>query len=121
VDDQDPAAGIALVVGKGSVNAVDFLHGGAISTVLDVAAYLSLLPDLKDDEEAITHALFVSYVAAVSESTHLVATGSVIRRTRRLAFVISELRDRDRLVATAQVTKSIVRATSLPPAQHCAP
>jgi len=108
VDDEDPAAGIALVAGEQSVNAVDFLHGGAISTILDVAAYLSLLHDLDDDEEAITHALFVSYLTAVEGEAHLVATGRVVRRSKRLAFVNSELRDQDRLVATAQVTKSVV-------------
>jgi acyl-coenzyme A thioesterase PaaI-like protein len=32
----------------------------------------------------------------------------VLRRGKRLAFVAAELRDRDRLVATAQVTKSVV-------------
>jgi len=108
VDDEDPAAGIVLVAGDQSVNAVDFLHGGAISTILDVAAYLSLLPDLDDEEEAITHALFVSYLAAVKGTTRLVATGSVLRRSNRLAFVASELRDQEVLVATAQVTKSVV-------------
>lgn len=108
LDADNPAAGIAFVAGEHSVNAVDFLHGGAISTILDVAAYLSLLPDLDDEEEAITHALFVSYLAAVKGATSLVASGRVLRRGKRLAFVAAELRDRDRLVATAQVTKSVV-------------
>jgi uncharacterized protein (TIGR00369 family) len=111
VDEGDPASGISLLAGEQSVNAVDYLHGGAISTVLDVAAYLSLLPDLGDDEEAITHNLFVSYLAAVKGSAQLTATATVVRRSRRLAFVTAELRDRTRLVATAQVTKSIVTTT----------
>ena len=108
LDEENPAAGIAFVAGEHSVNAVDFLRGGAISAILDVAAYLSLLPDLDDEEEAITHALFVSYLAAVKVATSLVASGRVLRRGKRLAFVAAELRDRDRLVATAQVTKSVV-------------
>jgi uncharacterized protein (TIGR00369 family) len=108
LDEEDPAEGIALVTGEHNVNAVDFLHGGAISTILDVAAYLSLLPELNEEEEAITHALFVSYLAAVKGETRLVACGRVLRRSKRLAFVTSELRDQDRLVATAQVTKSVV-------------
>lgn len=111
VDAETPAAGISLLVGKQSVNAIDYLHGGAISTVLDVAAYLSLIPELGDDEEAVTHNLFVTYLAAVKGSTELTATGTVIRRSRRLAFVSAELGDPPRLVATAQVTKSIVPTT----------
>jgi uncharacterized protein (TIGR00369 family) len=108
LDGDDPSAGLAVVAGDQSVNAVDYLHGGAISTVLDVAAWLSVLPELGDDEEAITHNLFVSYLTAVKESTPLVPTARVVRRSRRLAFAAAELRDGERLVATAQVTKSIV-------------
>jgi uncharacterized protein (TIGR00369 family) len=108
IDDENPAAGIAFVAGEHSVNAVNFLHGGAISTILDVAAYLSLLPDLEDGEEGITHALFVSYLAPVKGATHLLASGKVLRRSKRLAFVASELCDQDRVVATAQVTKSVI-------------
>lgn len=56
-DDADPAAGLFFVSGEQSRNAVGFLHGGIISTALDVAGYLAVLPELDDDEEAITHAL----------------------------------------------------------------
>jgi uncharacterized protein (TIGR00369 family) len=110
IDEDDPEAGISLVAGNHSVNAVDYLHGGAISTVLDVAAYLAVLAELSEEEEAITHNLFVSYLAAVKGSAQLSARGTLIRRSRRLAFVASELREEDRLVATAQVTKSIVQS-----------
>jgi len=110
VDEEAPTAGISMPAGERTVNAVGYLHGGAISTVLDVAAYLSLLPELGDDEEAVTHNLSVSYLEAVKGSTRLTAIGSVVRHSRRLAFVTAELRDQADLVATAQVTKSIVSA-----------
>jgi uncharacterized protein (TIGR00369 family) len=108
VDGKDPSAGLTFVAGDQTVNAVDYLHGGAISTVLDVAAWLSVLVELDDNEEAITHNIFVSYLNAVKGNTPLRATATVVRRSKRLAFVAAELRDPDRLVATAQVTKTIV-------------
>jgi uncharacterized protein (TIGR00369 family) len=111
VDSNHPAAGVSLVAGHQSLNAVDYLHGGVISTILDVAAYLSLLPDLADDEEAITHNLFVSYLSSLKAGASLTATGRVVHRGRRLAFVTSELREQARMIATAQVTKSIVAGT----------
>lgn len=107
VDDRDPAAGIELAQTPKALNAVDALHGGAIATVLDVAAYLALLPQLADDEEAVTHMVSLSYLARPDAETQLKATGEVLRRGRRLAFVTSALSCGDRLLATASVTKSI--------------
>jgi uncharacterized protein (TIGR00369 family) len=108
VDPADPAAGLEFTVTDAAVNAVDALHGGAISTVLDVAAYLALLPRLEEGEEAITHALFVSYLRRAAVGDALRASGSVVRRGRQLAFVAAELRADERLLAAAQFTKSIV-------------
>jgi uncharacterized protein (TIGR00369 family) len=107
VDDRDPAAGIKFAQSAETLNAVDALHGGAIATVLDVAAYLALLPQLADDEEAVTHMVSLSYLARPEAGAQLKATGEVLRRGRRLAFVSAALRSGDRLLATASVTKSI--------------
>lgn len=107
VDDRDPAAGIELAQTPKALNAVDALHGGAIATVLDVAAYLALLPQLADDEEAVTHMVSLSYLARPNAETKLKATGEVLRRGRRLAFVTAALSCDGRLLATASVTKSI--------------
>jgi acyl-coenzyme A thioesterase PaaI-like protein len=89
------------------MNAVNAVHAGAISTVLEIAAYLALLPDLSDDEEAVSHGLSISYIGRAEGDEALVANGRVLRRTRRLAFVTAELRQGERLLATAQVTKSV--------------
>jgi uncharacterized protein (TIGR00369 family) len=108
IDEADPAAGLTFVASDQTVNAVDYLHGGVISTVLDLAAWLAVVAELDDDEEAITHNLSVSYLTAVKGRAPLTATGTVVRRSKRLAFATAELRDDERLIATAQVTKSIV-------------
>lgn len=93
--------------GPNSVNAVNALHGGAIATVLDVAAYLAVLPQLTTVEEAVTVAFSASYVAAAGEDAPLRATGEFIRRTRHLAFATAELRCESRLLALATVTKAV--------------
>jgi uncharacterized protein (TIGR00369 family) len=107
VDPQDPRAGVSLAPAANVMNAVDLPHAGAISTILEIAAYLALVSDLSPDEEAVSHALFVSYVARAEGTAPLMASGQVVRRTRGLAFVTAELNQDGRLLATAHVTKSI--------------
>jgi uncharacterized protein (TIGR00369 family) len=99
--------GIDLQRGANSLNAVDALHGGAIATVLDVAAYLAVLPQLTAAEEAVTIAFSASYVAAAGPDQPLRATGAFIRRTRHLAFATAELCSAGRSLAIATVTKAI--------------
>jgi acyl-coenzyme A thioesterase PaaI-like protein len=110
VDPQDPRAGVSLAPAANVMNAVDLPHAGAISTILEIAAYLALVPDLSPDEEAVSHALFVSYVARAEGTAPLMASGQVVRRSRGLAFVTAELKQDGRLLATAHVTKSIYTA-----------
>jgi uncharacterized protein (TIGR00369 family) len=114
VDDLDPAAGVEFSQSAQALNAVDALHGGAISTVLDVAAYLALLPQLADDEEAATHMVSLSYLARAETGAQLVATAEILRRGRNLAFLAATLSSGGRLLAAANVTKSILAGAAGP-------
>jgi uncharacterized protein (TIGR00369 family) len=107
VDEADPASGLSLMPKGNALNALGAPHAGALSTVLELAAYLALLPQLADGEEAVTHQISASYLARAEGGAALIAKGEVLRRTRRLAFVSTSLRQEDRLLAMAQVTKSI--------------
>jgi uncharacterized protein (TIGR00369 family) len=107
VDEGDPASGLSLIPQGNALNALGAPHAGALSTVLELAAYLALLPQLADGEEAITHQISASYLARAEGGAALIAQGEVLRRTRHLAFVSTSLRQEDRLLAMAQVTKSI--------------
>jgi len=109
IDEADPAAGLSFVVGAESLNAAAALHGGAIATVLDVVAYLTLLPRLEDSEEAITHAFSASYISGAAIGDRIEAHATVLRRSARLGFVAAEIRADSTLLATALVTKSIRR------------
>jgi uncharacterized protein (TIGR00369 family) len=107
VDEEEPTSGLSLVPEGNALNALGAPHAGALSTVLELAAYLALLPELADDEEAATHQSSVSYLARAEGGGALIAKGEVLRRTRHLAFVSANLRQEGRLLAAAQVTKSI--------------
>ena len=108
VDAEDPTAGLSFVVTEKTLNAAGALHGGVLGTVLDLAAYLSVIPTLGPGEQAVTHAIAASYLTGSELGETLVARGQLLRRTRRLAFTSSAVTAGDRLVATASVTKSIV-------------
>ncbi len=99
--------GLWIALTPNVLNAVGYLHGGVIATLLDVAAYLAVLAHLAAGEEAVTHAFAASYLAAARADERLCARGTLIRRTRRLAFLTAELRGDADVIAIASVTKSI--------------
>ena len=65
-DPADPSAGIWFPVGPSAQNQAGVLHGGVVTTLLDTACYLALLPQLSDDEHAVTHDLTVSLMRPVA-------------------------------------------------------
>jgi uncharacterized protein (TIGR00369 family) len=109
-DAADPPAGIWFPVDQPAQNQVGVLHGGVIYTLMDVAAFLALLPSLSDEEHAVTHDLTVSLMRPVSAGARVDLTGTVLRRGRSVAFLRAEARVDGEVVAAAQVTKSVVRA-----------
>ena len=108
VDKEDPSAGLAFEISEHTLNAAGLLHGGVLGTVLDLAAYLSVLPTIGPGQQAVTHAISASYLAGTEVGQTLVAKGSLLRRTRRLAFASASVTAGDHLIATASVTKSII-------------
>jgi len=110
VDPDDPARGITLVVGDEAVNNTDVLHGGIVTALLDVACYLTLLPQLTPEENALTHDVTASLIRPVPRDAHLQIQASVIRRGRTLVFLRAEATVGDSVVAVAQVTKTLIRS-----------
>ncbi|HEV7870230.1 MAG TPA: PaaI family thioesterase [Modestobacter sp.] len=110
LDPDDPAAGIWFPVGPSAQNQACLLHGGVVTALLDVAAYLALLPHLADDEHAVTHDQAVSLLRPVSADRRVEVRGTVLRRGRAVVFLRAEATVEGTLVATAQVTKTVVPA-----------
>jgi uncharacterized protein (TIGR00369 family) len=104
----EPSAGIWFRVDRPTQNQSGVLHGGVVYTLLDVAAFLALLPELSDQEHAVTHDLSVSLVRRVAAEARVDVIGSVVRRGRAVAFLRAEASVDGAVVAAAQVTKSIV-------------
>jgi uncharacterized protein (TIGR00369 family) len=107
-DPDDPTAGLSMVITDQALNAAGVLHGGVIATVLDLAAYLAVLPTLGDSEQAVTHSFSASYLSAAAAGETVLVKGAVLRRSRHLAFTSVSMTSAERLVAVASVTKSIV-------------
>jgi uncharacterized protein (TIGR00369 family) len=112
LDPADPAAGIWLPASGPTLNPSGLLHGGVVYTLLDVAAFLALLPGLDDTEHAVTHDLSVSLLRPVRAGARVELAGEVLRRGRAVAFLRAQATVGDQVVAAAQVTKSVVRAGS---------
>lgn len=96
---------------KGLVlNPAGMLHGGVVYALCDVCAYAGLLSLLADDEEAVTHDLHVSVMRPVGPGQTVTIESHVARRGRALCFIDVTATADGKLVASARVTKSIVRA-----------
>jgi len=109
-DPADPPAGIVLPVGPAALNNAAVLHGGIVAALLDVAAYVRLLPDLAPDENAVTHDATCSLVRAVADGARVLLRADLVRRGRTLAFLRSEATVDGTVVAVGSVTKSLLVA-----------
>lgn len=91
-----------------TVNPAGMLHGGILYAMMDVTAYLAVLPTLAADENAVSHDVHVSVLRPVAEN-HVDLHARILRRGRGVIFVRIEARDAGgRTAATASVTKSVV-------------
>ena len=109
-DAADPAAGIWFPVAEPTLNPSGLLHAGVIYTLMDVASFLALIGSLADDEHAVTHDQSVSLLRPVSADRRVEVRGTVLRRGRAVAFLRADATVEGTLVATGQVTKTVVPA-----------
>ncbi|MGY1720356.1 PaaI family thioesterase [Blastococcus sp. SYSU DS0552] len=107
-DAGNPAAGIRFPVGPAAQNPAGLLHGGVVYALLDVASFLALLPSLGDGEHAVTHDVSASLLRPVAADSTVEVTATVLRRGRAVAFMRAEATVDGVLVATGQVTKTVV-------------
>jgi len=108
LDPSRSGAGVGFQVGQLASNGAGGLHAAALSAVLELAGYLAVLPQLTTAEHALTHSISTQLMAAARDGESVEVRGALDRRTRRLAFVSVTAVVGDRLVARAQLTKSVV-------------
>lgn len=99
---------VSVPVNDHTLNPAGSLHGGIIYIIADVAAFAALGPVLGEDEFAVTIDIHCSIYKATT-SGPIIFKGRVTSRTRRLAFLNTEISDGDgKIIGEARVTKSIV-------------
>ena len=104
----DGTARIAITLGPDSLNANDKAHAGTLYTLLDVVAYVALMPLLRPGQTAATHNMNASFMRATDSGTELVFVGRVLQAGRTTAFVQAEAFAGERRVAMATVCKSVI-------------
>jgi uncharacterized protein (TIGR00369 family) len=107
-NEADPSAGIRFPVGPAAQNQAQLLHGGIVYALLDVASFLALLPSLSAGEHAVTHDVAASLLRPVPAGATVELSATVLRRGRAVAFMRAEATVGGVLVATGQVTKTVL-------------
>jgi acyl-CoA thioesterase len=91
------------------VNLGGFLHGGYVSTLLDVATGYALLSTLPQGATAPHISASYQFLSSGPDGVQYVGRGEVLRAGNRVAHVRGELRTGDgRLLAVAQTTHAII-------------
>lgn len=108
LDPADPAAGLCFPITGLACTPLGTMHGGALSSIMEATAVLAILPALSPAEHAVTHAYATQFLSAASEDETVEVRGTLLRRGRRLAFVSVTADVQGKIVAQAQITKSIV-------------
>lgn len=107
-DPVDPYAGVVLRAAAPALDAAGLLHFGIISALLDVAASLRLLPELAEEEEAVTHDTSVTLLRPVRAGEQLLCCADLLRKDSRRAFLRSAASVAGEAVAMGQTTKALI-------------
>jgi acyl-coenzyme A thioesterase PaaI-like protein len=108
LDPADPLLGVALDVTGIAVTPGATLHASALAAALELAGYLAVLPTLTVAEHAVTHQISTQYLRAARAGERVEVRGTLLRRTRGLAFVGVSAYGPTHAVAQSQITKSVV-------------
>lgn len=113
IDAADPTAGVRFPVTGLALTPAGTLHAAALAAIVELAAYLAVLPTLGLTEHAVTSTISTHYLRAAHTGDRVNVVGTLTKRARVLAFVsvtseIDEGSGRARVIAHSQITKSIV-------------
>jgi acyl-coenzyme A thioesterase PaaI-like protein len=106
--DDDPTHGVTFEVGGMAMNPGGTLHAGALGVLLEITAFIALLPVLSDTEHAVTHHISTQVLSPGRRGEQVLVTATIERRTRRLGFLTATATIGERLVARSQITKSVI-------------
>lgn len=88
LDAADPAAGVWFEVAPGIAdNGAGGVHAAVLGAVLEMSAYLALLPQLRGDEHAVSHAVSTQLLGPARHGERVEVRATADTRTGRLGFV----------------------------------
>jgi len=99
---------LTAIVNQNALNPSGFYHGGLMYMLCDVCAYSGLLSALSQEEDAVTHDIHVSVLRPARLGDKVIYQSQIVKRGRTLCFIDVVAKCRDKLIATARITKSIV-------------
>lgn len=99
---------ISVKVTENIVNPVGKFHGGALYALCDVCAYVGLASMMDDQIEAVTNDIHVSIMRAATLGDVIQFKSEILKLGRRLCFIAVRVTSKDKLIAFAKVTKSML-------------
>lgn len=103
---ENGASRARIAVTPDHMNPHGVVHGGVLYSMADTGMGAALYTRLADDESCATIELKMVYIAGVRDGT-LECETKVLNKGKRVAFLESEVRNGDRLVAKALGTFAI--------------
>jgi len=100
---------LSVVVTDTILNPAGMLHGGVVYLLCDVCAYAGLLSRIDEETEAVTHDIHVSMLRSVPHGATVTFASEITKLGKSLCFITVTATCADRLVATARITKSMMR------------
>ena len=108
IGSEDGVGTLSINISKNVLNPAGAFHGGVIYILCDVCAYAGLLSRLDEKTEAVTHDIQVSVMSSAKLGDVVEFKSKVVRLGRRLCFIEVTAKVKDKIIATAKVTKSII-------------
>ncbi|WP_157216439.1 PaaI family thioesterase [Flavisphingomonas formosensis] len=85
------------------------LNGGVLSSLVEIPAFVALLSTIESGELPVTNDIFIQHMRPLPGDTRYELTGTLIRRSRTMAWLEVAARTRGESVSLVRITKSIIR------------
>ena len=112
---------LEVQLGEKHLHPFGFVHGGAIASVMDAAAYWAVFPQVENGMGLTTVEIKVNFLAPAQKGK-LIAKGRCIRLGKTLALVDAEIRNNEGgLVAHGTATMMVVPDLKIPGQENLPP
>lgn len=109
LESEDGNGVLTFAMNENVINPQGTLHGGVVYALCDVCAYAGLVSVLDADERAVTHDIHVSMMRVPGLDDDVQIRSKLIKKGRSLCFIDVTVTTPGKTLATARVTKSLMR------------